>query len=391
VAGAAAARALAQRGWRVSVLDARSVAGAASGNPAAMVSLQPATGNDALDHFPQQAGVHALRELQALESPDIWHPCGLLELPAANRRKQTATPPETGLPASLWQPVSAEVAAIHAGMAVPVPAVWQAQSGWLDAPAFCRYLLAHPGISVHENAAVAALEQQDGMWNACSADGEVLAGAAVMVLANSHAARAFTQAAALPLRPVRGQISLATASNASRKLRCVLCARGYVTPALADGRHCLGATFVHADTGTNIRTGDHEANLAQLREALPALADALPPARDWQGRAALRCQSPDYLPLAGPLADPAQMARDYAGLRDGKLQDYPPLTVLPGLYASLAHGSRGFTTALLAAEILAAEICSEPAPVSQPCLDSLHPMRFVIRGLKRRRNSGTHE
>jgi tRNA 5-methylaminomethyl-2-thiouridine biosynthesis bifunctional protein len=386
VAGAAAARALAQRGWQVSVLDAGGVAGAASGNPAAMVSLQPATGNDALDHFPQQAAVHALRELQALESLDIWHPCGLLELPATNRRRQADVPPDTCLPASLWQPVSAEAAALHAGMAVPAAAVWQAQSGWLDAQAFCRQLLAHPGIVVHEHANVVALENREGVWRACGAASDVLARAGVVVLANSHGARAFAQAAALPLRIVRGQVSLVAASEASRKLRCVLCARGYVTPALADGRHCLGATFVPDDTGTDTRPGDHEANLAQLREALPALADALPLQDDWQGRAALRCQSPDYLPLAGPLADPAQMARDYAGLRDGKVQDYPPLTVLPGLYATLAHGSRGFTTALLAAEILAAEISGEPAPVSQACLDSLHPMRFVIRELKRNRD-----
>lgn len=70
IAGAATARALALRGWRVCVLEKNTVASAASGNPAAVVALSTAPRGEALDHFPQQAGVHALHEFENHGGPD---------------------------------------------------------------------------------------------------------------------------------------------------------------------------------------------------------------------------------------------------------------------------------------------------------------------------------
>ncbi|HQX89287.1 MAG TPA: hypothetical protein PKY03_02695, partial [Moraxellaceae bacterium] len=118
---------------------------------------------------------------------------------------------------------------------------------------------------------------------------------------------------------------------------------------------------------------------------LPDLMESLPPPSEWQGRAAMRCQSPDYLPLVGPVAGIESFCQDYAGLRDGKVLPYPLLKTQPGLYITLAHGSRGFGQSLLCAEIIASEICREPAPVSRKVLNALHPMRFSVRDLKRNR------
>ena len=67
-------------------------------------------------------------------------------------------------------------------------------------------------------------------------------------------------------------------------------------------------------------------------------------------RAALRCGSPDYLPLIGPLGD--------------------------GLYVSTAHGSRGLITAPLAGEVLAAHLEAEPAPLPRDLMQAMHPARF---------------
>lgn len=98
----------------------------------------------------------------------------------------------------------------------------------------------------------------------------------------------------------------------------------------------------------------------------------------------MRCHSPDHLPIAGPLADVERFRQDYAGLRDGKVIEYPELATQKGLYVNLAHGSRGFSQSLLTAEILASEINGEPAPVSTRVLDALHPMRFAAKDLKRK-------
>ncbi len=382
ISGASTAHALASRGWQVNVLEAGAIASAASGNPAAVVSLSVAPQAEALDHFPQQASLYALRQFAAeATSKELWHACGVLELPAENRRKDFAGSSTKELPESLWRIVDADGASDLSGTEINDTAIWQPQSGWLDAAGWCRDLLAHAGISVQQNCKVHGIRHVEKSWQALDGNGEVIAEAPVLIIATSHAAKAFPQTAHLPLRSVRGQISLVPASSTSRMLKTVVCARGYITPPLANGRHCLGASFVPDDEALDIRESEHEENLAQLQGMLPALADTLN--STWQGRSSLRCQSPDYLPLVGPLASAEKMAADYIGLKDGKLLDYPELSPLPGLYVHLAQGSHGFSQAGLAAEILASEICGEPAPVSPKTLDSLHPSRFFIRDLRR--------
>lgn len=383
IAGAATARALALRGWRVNVLEKNTVASAASGNPAAVISLSTAPPGEALDHFPQHAGLHALREFETTEAPDTWHSCGVLELTADNRRKTAASENTSSLPVSHWQLLDAESASKLAGIRLAQNSVWQARSGWLDAAAWCRQLLDHPDISLREGCAADSLEFTDSHWRVLDNNRQELARAKIVIIANSQSARAFSQCAGLPLRPVRGQISLPPKTVASAALKTVICARGYITPALPDGNHCLGASFVPDDESTELRHSEHEENRVLLQAISTELTAELPATATWQGRSSLRCQSPDYLPLVGPLADPAQMQKDYAGLRDGKLLDYPELSPLPGLYINVAHGSHGFSQAALAAEILASELNAEPAPVAQKVRDALHPMRFLIRDIRR--------
>ena len=98
-----------------------------------------------------------------------------------------------------------------------------------------------------------------------------------------------------------------------------------------------------------------------LARLAPALYEAtggaaLNPAR-LAGRASLRCVSPDYLPMVGPVSAVSGES-------------------VPGLYISAAHGSRGLITAPLAGEMLAAYLENEPAPVPQSLLRAITPTRF---------------
>lgn len=390
IAGACTARALALRGWRVTVMEQGEIAGTASGNPAAIIALSAAADGQELDHFLQQAGIHTLRELrEGKESSatftSAWHPCGVLELPAQSRRKTSYTEKSLpDLPPALWQVVDPDTASEKAGISIHEKAVWQPQAGWMDAAIFCRKLLDHPLIVVCDNTKISTISETDNGWSLQDHEQEIIAISPVVVIASSHEARQFEQCASLPLSIVRGQLSLVEKSGFSEGLKAVICERGYITPTLSSDHHCMGASFVPGDASMEIRTEEHEKILRQLEEALPDLAASLPEISTWQGRSSLRCQSPDYLPLIGPLADSSTMMQDYAGLKDGKLLAYPALSTHPGLYVNLAHGSHGFSQAMLAAEILASEMNNEPAPVSRKTLDSLHPMRFMIRQIKRR-------
>lgn len=383
IAGSQVAHRLAQRGWHVTVLEQAGVASAGSGNPAAVVYGRLAAPGKALDHFSQAAWLFALRELaQSGETGSAWHPCGLVQLALGNQADLTTTLATRHLPEDLVRPVSAEEASRLAGVAIDHEALFFPGAGWLEARRHCRALLAHPLISIREETRVDALMHQGEGWRLQLADGGRLE-APVVVIATAGAATQFAALDELPLRTVRGQVSLVPPSPESAALRTLVCHDGYISPALPGRHHCLGATFQPGTPDIDVRAADHRANRALLAQALPALAATLAPEAEWQGRAALRCQSPDYLPLVGPVADPAEFDRAYAGLRDGKVLEYPELPALPGLYVNVAHGSKGFSQAALAAEILAAEINDEPAPVSHAVLEALHPMRFRVRALRR--------
>jgi tRNA 5-methylaminomethyl-2-thiouridine biosynthesis bifunctional protein len=124
--------------------------------------------------------------------------------------------------------------------------------------------------------------------------------------------------------------------------------------------HTAGATFSHEEHA-DARAEDNADNLSALARLAPGLHAALggatlDPAR-LQGRAALRCVSPDYLPIVGAMPDSAGQP-------------------LPGLFVSTAHGSRGLITAPLAGEVLAALVEDEPAPLPHALMSAIAPARF---------------
>lgn len=381
IAGCSIAHALALRGWQVDVFEAEDVASGASGNPAAIIypKLSPPALAD--EHFQQQAFLFAQRRFQTL-ADGIWNPCGVLWFLAGNQQREGEKLIGHPWPADLVHQLSAEEASKAAGVTLPCPALHFPTAGWLAPQAFCRALLQHPNIRLHTGCRVAQVARDEHGWQLTLTDGTT-ASSGNVVIATAYAARTLPATASLPLKGVRGQISQMPASNTSAALKSVLCYGGYLSPAIA-GQHCLGASFYPGRTDTTTLPEEHEENRAGLAEYLPSLAAELPATASWTGRAALRCQSPDYLPLVGPLADHEQFCEQFAGLRQGNTKGLQDAELLPGLYCSLGFGSKGFTTALLAAEVLAADINGEPYPVSREMLDALHPHRLWVKQLKRR-------
>ena len=160
--------------------------------------------------------------------------------------------------------------------------------------------------------AALSLRRTGGGWEARDLSGPI-ATAPVVVIAASGTSAAFGETAHLPLRLIRGQLTLVPETPASRSLRTVVCGEGYIAPAI-DGAHSLGATHKFRDTSTALTVAEHAENLAKLAALAPVLyaalgSDRLDPAR-LAGRAALRCSSPDYLPIIGPVARRAGVCGD---------------------------------------------------------------------------------
>jgi tRNA 5-methylaminomethyl-2-thiouridine biosynthesis bifunctional protein len=197
-----------------------------------------------------------------------------------------------------------------------------------------------------------------GVWEVHD-DRGCLARSAIVVVAGAADSVRLEPLRGLPLRQVRGQISFVPATPESHGLRAVLCGETYLAPARG-GLHTVGATFTReAHSETTVE--DHAENLSALARLAPAMYAALGgrglDAARLDGRAALRCVSPDYLPAIGAVSDSTGAP-------------------LPGLFVSTAHGSRGLITTPLAGEVLAGLIEAGPAPLPQALLDAIAPTRF---------------
>lgn len=174
-------------------------------------------------------------------------------------------------------------------------------------------------------------------------------------------------------------------SNAA-SLATVICGKGYVSP-LWQNQLNFGATFDLNSTDQSPNQGDHQKNLDMLKQQAPDLGREVETdniLNSLVGRVGFRCSSPDYMPIAGPLADFDSLLTTYTRLRKkADEQFYQPPQYQPGLFINIGHGSRGLISAPLCGEIIACQLNNEPLPIEQDLANRLHPSRFVIRNMIR--------
>ena len=391
LAGCHTARALAQRGWQVTLVEQHpTLAREGSGNPQGILYAKLSPKQEALAQFNLAALQFAQRYYQPLWQtldPDFGAQCGVLQL--------AHTPKEAELQASLVQAYShspAFVQFVDAAQASDIAGINLQQSGlffpaagWIHPPSLCQYLVAHEHITVITHTTVSKLQREDNAWQLFDEQQQLIAQAPVTVIATANHCLQLPQTQHLPLRAIRGQVSVLPASEHSGEMNTVICGEGYVAPA-HNQRHCLGATFNLKDTATELRAEDHRHNLDNLEAHIPDLYARFAglDANTLEGRVAFRCSSRDYLPLAGPTPKLPQFEDDYQLLRKNAKASIPTAgSYWPGLYTNVGHGSRGLAYTPLCAELVAAQICGTPLPVSRTLATALNPARFIIRELIR--------
>lgn len=387
LAGCASAASLATRGWQVQLLERHAhLAQEASGNPQGVLYLKLSAHGTALSQMILSGFGYTRRQLEHLQRGLDWDGCGVLQLAfnpkEAERQAQLAAAFPTDLLRQLDQPEAQALAGIgldHGGLFYP-------EGGWVHPPALCQWQAKHPQIQVLAHREVLELRRVDQQWQAW--DGErMLASAAVVILAGAAEIKRFPASAELPLKRIRGQITRLPQTVQSQSLATVVCAEGYVAPPRL-GEHTLGASFDFNSQDLTPTSAEHAGNLDMLREISSDLLQRLNaeqlPLDSLQGRAAFRCTSPDYLPIVGPLADPAAFADTYAVLgKDARQVPELPCPWLDGLYINSGHGSRGLITAPLSGELLAAWLENEPLPLPRSVAEACHPNRFALRRLIR--------
>jgi tRNA 5-methylaminomethyl-2-thiouridine biosynthesis bifunctional protein len=353
LAGCAAAHALALRGISVTLVDqAPMLASAASGNPRGILHARFSATMDPLHRFVLAAYGHALALFDEVLPVDgvTRAECGLLQLATPDTEaKRIARLAMLEWPLHLLQAVDIARASELAGLQMTHGGLWFPAGGWVVPPQVCARLAQHPLVTQRLGCEVTILERTASGWRASGEGFSIEAEQAVVCC--GHQARALSQFSGFPLQSVRGQISELPATAASEAMRAVVCAEGYCAPAVA-GRHVAGATTTFDDEAVDVREADHAANILKLAVHMPGLNQALGSldAARLTGRAGVRCSVPGAMPLVGE--------------------------VEPGLYCSLAHGTRGLLTAGIAGEVIAAAMCGQLAPLPQNLLDALSPKRL---------------
>lgn len=366
IAGAAACERLAARGWEVTLVERHlEPALEASGNHAGafhpvvtpddsyMARLTRAAFTFLLEHW---------RQIDAIGAAPEWKRCGVLQLARDAREDaaQRAAIAALGLPLAFAQRLDAAQASACAGVRLAAGGLWFPEGGWIRPRSFARALIARSRARALYGREAAALEQAGRRWIVRDREGEVLAEAGAVVLANAAEALRLAPSPHIRLRHVRGQL---TYLPPIEPLRCVVLRGGLVLPPV-DGITVTGASFDLEDTDASVRTDSHEGNLERLESIIPGAAAGLD-AASLQGRTAFRSVARDRLPLIGPL--------------DGG----------SALYGAFAYGSRGLLWAGLGAELLASRMEGEPLPLQAPLAGALDPGRFALRARRRAGSRGS--
>ena len=356
LAGAAVAASLARRGWQVTVLDAwPGAAAGASGLPVGLLAPNFSPDDNLLSRL-SRSGVRATLQQCRMLLPqgEEWRGTGTLENRLDHPHCLAAAEPESQQP---WSRAADPEQLAQAGLPPATPALWHEQAAWIKPAALVRAWLAHPGVARQGSTTAARLARGPDGWDIADAGGAVVARADLVVLAAAHGTAGLI-GDALPLQPVRGQVSWAPQSPGQALPPFPVHGNGHFIPGvpLPDGTTAwfCGSTYERGDTDRSERAQDHCANLAKLGGLLPAIAQQLAPAfangavRAWTG---VRCASNDRRPFLGEIQ--------------------------PGLWVSTAMGSRGLTFAALCAELLAARLHGEPLPLERRLAEALDTKRAL--------------
>lgn len=376
IAGCSTAHALALRGITVTLFERNaSIASEATGNPQAM--LYPRlSGNDDASRFALESYRYSLNLFNSLNlNPAYLNVCGMLQLgfnPRELARIQKVAAQNHA--DDILKYVDGDEASKLAGIDLTHDALYFPKAAWVNPQQLCLRLTAHENISLKTLINIDSLLKNNDLFEIYS-NNKLIEKADIVIIANANEAQNLGLNLHLKTQAVRGQVSMLAATNASQKLKSIICSDGYLSPA-DNGQHCLGATFSTENRELTLNKEDHLANLSKLKCFSNPLYENL---KDnvQGGRVSFRCTSNDYFPLVGELLDSVLLKS-----KPPRLNTKPAfLPWIKGLYINVAHGSRGFTSAPYCAELLAQMICGETLSLNHEFISLLNPNRFLLRKL----------
>ena len=271
IAGAATAHECATRGARVTVLEAHAPAQAASGNQQGLLYAKISPHATAQTELLLAGYGYTRRLLQRLfPQQQNWGASGVLHLnhneSETQRNAQLAQNPHYQ---HLYRPVSPAQASQIAGIPIAQSGLYWQQGAWLNPPALIHALLRHPNITLHRHMPAHSIHHSGEQWHVHTPNGIFSGSHIVFCTGADNAHTPIIQH--YPFQIIRGQTSIAPATQGSLKLKTALSAASYISPAW-QGEHCYGATFAPNNPSRQWQHADEAANRQALAQLSPYLA-----------------------------------------------------------------------------------------------------------------------
>ena len=381
LAGLTTAWSLVQRGWQVTVIDKhKNVAEEASGNPAGLLMPRLSIDNKIDAQFYSCAllyAAHTLDQLQKQSDEKFWFKEGIYSIFKTGKAEKIIN--KNGYPEQFMKILEGNDFPDLINKSASVSLLKEA--GWASPKKICEQLVKACGDSLKLiHASINDIRKNENDWQVLDAQGNNIASAEVLVIANGVAASNFEQTAWLAVTSVRGQITEIPATEKSETLNRAVSFDAYVTPE-HNGKHIAGASYCVGDESEELRMTEQDENLQRLEQSLPGVFKN---PEQLNGRVGFRAVSDDRTPIVGAVPDKTRFQQDYKELHYGRPNaQYPKAAYLSGLYVNVAHGSRGICSGFVCGEILAGMMVSEPLAVGKGVVDYLSLGRFLVRKLRR--------
>ncbi len=385
LAGSSIAHALAMRGLKVTVFDS-SAAPASGASGVNQLALRPRLFKEAsaTAEFYLQAYLFAQDQYQAMQTKGahFWQQCGVLQSIHAQNKQQPLCPEQLALTygSDIVQAVESEQAQALAGLRVVGDFIYFRKAGWIDPQALCTAYLSHPNITTRFGIQIDSIAKSGPQWLSKVYGSDTVFKTDIAVLANGIHAKDFSQTHNLPLAAVRGQATYIAASPSSAPLATVVMGERSIFPSINQS-HTVAASYRRWSSLTHSAEDDLD-NLAGKRDLFGENLDV--ENKVLGSKVALRCNSRDFLPVIGMVADSEKMQVAFAELkRNAGAVVSSKGCFHEGLYITAGHGSNGAATCPLAAEHIANLVCSQASALNGAMIAALSPARFLLRDLKK--------
>lgn len=318
-----------------------------------------------------RAGFEAMTEVLR-DFPDAFIPEGVVDAASSEEeyekwREAAAYGRPVHLPGDFASLLTREEASERAGLALSRGGWLYPKAGLVHAGRLARRMLEAAQAQVLTNMPV-SLRRREGLWEAVSAQGVVVARAPKAVVCAALATPCVLGLArgTMGLSPLYGRISLLRETDLP-ELRCALTGDGYV--ARTEGFCAVGATYEPGEAPDVAVQEAHEHNLSTFDKLTGRRPDVLA-AGFYEG---VRAVPADRMPLAGRGWTVAELE----GLAFRGVPEARSIPRAPGLWICAGFGSRGLTWGLACARHVAADVTGDVQALPGSLAAKLDPARFL--------------